>query len=77
MQKSATSNFKASPQGSKALSGMAAVAAISLSGCITTSMRGYADRELPAKPVSRMVAYVAGPGSLASGPAVRMIKFTE
>ena len=40
-------------------------------------MRGYADRELPAKPVSRMVAYVAGPGSLASGPAVRMIKFTE
>jgi hypothetical protein len=42
----------------------AAAAAISLSGCITTSMQGYADRELPAKPVSRIIAYVAGPGAL-------------
>jgi hypothetical protein len=42
------------------------VAAISLSGCITTSMQGYADRELPAKPVSRIVAYVAGPNPLVS-----------
>lgn len=29
-------------------------------------MQGYADRELPAKPVSRIVAYVAGPSSLVS-----------
>jgi hypothetical protein len=41
-------------------------AAIGLSGCITTSMQGYADRELPAKPISRMIAYVAGPGPLVS-----------
>lgn len=41
-------------------------AALSLSGCITTSMQGYADRQLPAKPVGRIVAYVAGPGPLVS-----------
>jgi hypothetical protein len=41
-------------------------AAINLSGCISTSMQGYADRELPAKPVSRIIAYVAGPNPLAS-----------
>jgi hypothetical protein len=29
-------------------------------------MQGYADRELPAKPVSRIVAYVAGPTALVS-----------
>lgn len=40
--------------------------AINLSGCITTSMQGYADRELPSKPVSRIVAYVAGPPALVS-----------
>ncbi len=43
-----------------------AAAAISLAGCITTSMQGYADRQLPAKPVSRIVAYVSAPGALAS-----------
>jgi hypothetical protein len=41
-------------------------AAISLSGCITTSMQGYADRQLPEKPVSKIVAYVAGPGPIVS-----------
>src|SRR5260370_4851954 len=41
-------------------------AAFSPTGCITTSMQGYADRELPAKPVSRIVAYVAGPTPLVS-----------
>jgi hypothetical protein len=40
--------------------------ALILSGCITTSMQGYADRELPAKPVSRIIAYVAGPSALVS-----------
>jgi hypothetical protein len=44
----------------------AALAAIILSACVTTSMQGYADRELPARPVSRIVAYVAGPGPLVS-----------
>ena len=41
-----------------------AVAAANLSACLTTSMQGYADRELPARPISRLVAYVAGPGPL-------------
>ena len=40
--------------------------ALSLSGCITTSMQGYADRELPTKRVSRIIAYVAGPPPLVS-----------
>ncbi|WBL78802.1 hypothetical protein I3J27_38740 [Bradyrhizobium xenonodulans] len=40
--------------------------AISLSGCITTSMQGYADRDLPAKPVKRVIAYVAAQGPLAT-----------
>jgi hypothetical protein len=44
----------------------AVLAAASLSGCITTSMQGYADRQLPARPVSRIVAYVAGPNTLVS-----------
>jgi hypothetical protein len=29
-------------------------------------MQGYADRELPARPISRIVAYVAGPSAIAS-----------
>jgi hypothetical protein len=41
-----------------------AAAAVNLPGCITTAMQGYADRELPAKPVSRIIAYVAGPTAL-------------
>jgi hypothetical protein len=44
----------------------AVLAAASLSGCMTTSMQGYADRQLPARPVSRIVAYVAGPNTLVS-----------
>jgi hypothetical protein len=44
----------------------AVLASVSLSGCITTSMQGYADRQLPARPVSRIVAYVAGPNALVS-----------
>ncbi|WP_156937076.1 hypothetical protein [Bradyrhizobium sp. WSM2254] len=43
-----------------------AVAAMTLTGCITTSMQGYADRDLPSKPITRIVAYVAGPPGLAS-----------
>lgn len=40
--------------------------AVGLSGCITTSMQGYADREQPTKPVARIIAYVAAPGALAT-----------
>lgn len=46
--------------------GCAIAPAIALSACIATTMQGYADRDLPAKPVSRIVAYVAGPTALAS-----------
>jgi hypothetical protein len=35
-----------------------------LSSCITTSMQGYADRELPQHPVSHIIAYVTGPAPL-------------
>ena len=44
----------------------ALVAASSLAACVTTSMQGYADRELPARSVGRIVAYVAGPAPLVS-----------
>ncbi|MCG2627876.1 hypothetical protein L6654_14680 [Bradyrhizobium sp. WYCCWR 13023] len=42
------------------------LAATLLSGCITTSMQGYADRDLPARPVQRIAAYVVAPTALAS-----------
>ncbi len=35
-----------------------------LSGCITTDMQGYADRQLPQHPIQRMVALVAAPPAL-------------
>jgi hypothetical protein len=40
--------------------------ALGLSACITTSMQSYADRELPGKPVSHIIAYVSAPGPLAA-----------
>ncbi|MBR0850003.1 hypothetical protein JQ543_19785 [Bradyrhizobium diazoefficiens] len=40
--------------------------AICLSGCITTTMQGYADRDRPAKPVKRVIAYVAAQGPLSA-----------
>lgn len=43
----------------------AGAAAVFLSGCITTSMQGYADRQLPVRPVQHIVAYVAAPGPFA------------
>ncbi len=39
---------------------------IVLSGCITTAMQGYADRNPPARPVERIVNYVVAPTALAS-----------
>lgn len=37
-----------------------------LSGCITTSMQGYADREPPQHAVRRLAALISAPGGLAS-----------
>lgn len=42
------------------------LAAMALSGCITTSMQGYADRNLPTRPVKRIASYVVAPTALAS-----------
>lgn len=42
------------------------VFALGLSGCVTTSMQGYADRDLPGKPVQRIAAYVSAPATLAN-----------
>lgn len=46
--------------------GLLSLLGLLLSGCITTTMQGYADRELPAKPVQRIAAYVAAPTALAA-----------
>jgi hypothetical protein len=35
--------------------------ALSLCACVTTSMQGYADRELPAQPVTHVAALVSAP----------------
>ncbi len=40
--------------------------ALGVSGCITTDMQGYADRQLPQHPVQRLAALVAAPTGLAS-----------
>jgi len=42
------------------------LAAALLSGCITTTMQGYADRNLPTRPVQRIATYVVAPPALAS-----------
>jgi len=46
-----------------------AFSALALSGCITTSMQGYADRQLPERAVQRIAVYVSAPGSL--GPSLQ------
>lgn len=43
------------------------MAGLLLSGCITTSMQGYADRDPPARMVKRIATYVVAPVALASG----------
>lgn len=42
------------------------VIALGLSGCVKTSMQGYADRNLPANSVQHIAAYVAAPRPLAT-----------
>jgi len=37
-----------------------------LAGCSNTTIQGYADRDLPAKPIQHIAAYVAAPGPLAA-----------
>jgi hypothetical protein len=39
--------------------------ATSLSACITTSMQGYADRNLPTQPIKHIATYVVAPTALA------------
>jgi hypothetical protein len=46
-----------------------ALSALALSGCITTSMQGYADRQLPDRPVQRIAVLVSAQGSL--GPSLQ------
>lgn len=46
--------------------GFVACATIMLTSCMTTSMQGYANRNLPSKPVNRLVAHIAAPTALAS-----------
>jgi hypothetical protein len=42
------------------------MAALLLTGCITTAMQGYADRDLPTRPVKHIAAYVVAPLALAT-----------
>lgn len=46
--------------------GLLGFAALLLSGCITTSMQGYADRDPPSRPIQRIAAYVVAPTALAA-----------
>jgi hypothetical protein len=39
---------------------------MALSGCITTDMQGYADRQLPQQPIQRIAVLVAAQPGLAS-----------
>src|ERR1039458_2193259 len=39
---------------------------LGLSGCVKTSMQGYADRDLPSRTIQHLAVYVAAPGPLAS-----------
>lgn len=39
---------------------------MALAGCVTTSMQGYADRQLPGRPLQRLAVYVSAPGQLAA-----------
>jgi hypothetical protein len=43
----------------------AVVVALGLSGCVNTSMQGYADRDFPTNTIHHIAAYVAAPGPLA------------
>src|SRR5580693_8161600 len=47
-------------------SALVAVAAFGLSACTSTSMQGYADRDLPTNTVQHIAAYVAAPLPLAT-----------
>ncbi|MGC1467022.1 MAG: hypothetical protein WA792_14965 [Pseudolabrys sp.] len=43
-----------------------AIAAFGLSGCVQTSIQGYADRDLPSQTIQHIAVYIAAPGPLAS-----------
>lgn len=42
------------------------IIAFGLSGCVQTSMQGYADRDLPAQSIQHIAVYIAAPGPLAA-----------
>jgi hypothetical protein len=44
----------------------ATVLALVLAGCSSTTIQGYADRDLPAKPIQHIAAYVSAPAPLAT-----------
>lgn len=47
-------------------SALVGLAALGLSGCSSTTMQGYADRNLPANTLHHIATYVAGPGPIAA-----------
>ena len=47
-------------------SAFVAVVALGFSGCVKTSMQGYADRDLPSQTIQHIAVYIAAPGPLAS-----------
>lgn len=47
-------------------SALCIVGALGLAHCTNTTITGYADRDLPSKPVQHIAAYVAAPGPVAS-----------
>ena len=49
-----------------ASSSVVVVAALKLAACSSTTMQGYADRDLPTKSIQHVAAYVAAPGPLAA-----------
>lgn len=50
----------------KLCSATVAVLALALSGCVNTSIQGYADRDLPSQTIKHIAVYVAAPGPLAA-----------
>ena len=50
----------------KFISALRIAGTLALAGCTSTTIQGYADRDLPSKAAQHIAAYVAAPGPLAS-----------
>ena len=48
--------------------------ALVLAGCSNTTIQGYADRDLPAKPVQHIAVYVAAPAPLATSMQASIVE---